>query len=282
MAPAVMPVHTMRSWTLIGPLVATAALAAAPLLGSCQMYETPDPAEFRLNTTTATDVFGRSVLRDLARAAAAGRADEVARLVKAGADPNALGAEGITPLFWSFFARNAQGMKALLQAGADPNLPMHIKTKAGEWDEYLVVAAAQAEAVEMLRVLLEHGADPERLSSSDTALTAGAACLECIKLLVKQGANINRQTHVGRTVATVASAIGHHDAIIYLLEQGYNVDLGKLAWDVEDRPGSPAVQVKKDKIVAMIRAKGVEPWVPEWQKKEQEAQGVGKGGSKVP
>ena len=157
-----------------------------------------------------------------------------------------------------------------LQAGADPDLPMHFKTKAGEWDEYLVVSAAQAEAVELLEILLEHGADPESQSSQDTALTAGAACLECIKLLVRHGADVNRQPLVGRTVATVAAAIGYHDAIIHLLEHGYNVDLGKLAWYVQNRIGSSAVQPKKDKIIAMIRAKGVEPWIPAWQKKELE------------
>lgn len=259
-------------WRQVGRIVATLTLAATPLFGSCQMNDTPDPAEFRLNTTTAADVFGRSALRDLARAAAAGRADEVTLRVKAGADPNGRGAEGITPLFWSFFARNADGMRALLQTGADPNLPMHIRTKADEWDEYPVVAAAKAEAVDLLAILLEHGANPESMGATNTALTAAAGCLECIKLLVKHGANINRVTHRGETVATVASAIGHHDAIIYLLEHGYNVDLGRLAWDVEDRPGSPAVQAKKDKIVAMIRAKGVDPWFPEWQKREMEAQ----------
>ncbi|MCL4182552.1 MAG: ankyrin repeat domain-containing protein [Burkholderiaceae bacterium] len=250
--------------------VAVLVLAALPLSGNCQASAASDSSEFRLNSTTAIDVFGRSALGELARAAAAGRAAEVARLVKAGVDPNGRGAEGVTPLFWSFFARNAEGMKALLRAGADPDLPMHFKTKAGEWDEYLVVSAAQAEAVELLEILLEHGADPESLSSQDTALTAGAACLECIKLLVRHGANVNRQPLVGRTVATVAAAIGHHDAIIHLLEHGYNVDLGKLAWYVQNRIGSSAVQPKKDKIIAMIRAKGVEPWIPDWQKKELE------------
>lgn len=261
----------MSTWVRLRRIAAVFALATPHLLGGCQMNEASDPNEFRLYTTTVTDVFGHFALRDLARAAAAGRAEQVAQLVKAGVDPNGRGAEGITPLFWSFFARNARGMEALLQAGADPNLPMHMKAKLGEWDEFLIVAAAQAEDVELLRILLDYGADPERQSSRHTALTVGAGCLECIKVLVQHGANINRQVIPGETVATVASAIGHHDAIIYLLEHGYNVDLGKLAWDVEDRPGSPAVQAKKDKIVAMIRAKGVEPWVPEWQKKQREA-----------
>lgn len=236
------------------------------------MIESTDPKEFRLNTTTVTEVFGHFALRDLARAAAAGQVDKVAQLVKAGADPNGRGKEGVTPLFWAFFARSAQGMRALLKAGANPNLPIHMTAKNGQWDEYLAVAAAQAEAVDILKILLEYGASSESVSSRDTPLTAGAACLECIKLLVQHGANVNRKNVADETVATRAAAIGHYDAIIYLLENGYNVELDQLAWYVENRQGSDQVRPKKERILAMLAAKGVKPFVPEWQKKEREAQ----------
>jgi ankyrin repeat protein len=238
-----------------------ATLLIQPLVASCDMI-TSDPQEFKLNTTTVSDVFGHFSLRDLARAAAAGQVDQVATLVKKGVNPNGRGEEGITPLFWALFAGNEAGMAALLKAGADPNLPMHMKNKDGEWDEYLLVSVAEARQLNLLKLLLDNGADPENVSSRDTALTISAGCLECIKMLVAHGANVNRKVG-GSTVAELASAIRHYDAVIYLLEHGYTFELDKLAWDVKDQETfSPEVQKKQEKIVKMITDQGITPFVP--------------------
>lgn len=241
-------------------------LALAPLTSSCQMNETPDPNEFRLYAATVTDIFGGGAVRDLARAAAAGKPDEVARAVRAGADPNARGKEGLTPLFWSIMANSAVGVKALLQAGANPNLPMRMNNGKGfEWDEYPVVIAAKGKPA-VLKVLLDNGGSPESASYKLSALRAAVGCLECARLLVERGANVNRVIE-GENAGFTAVATGQFDVVVYLLERGFNVDLAKIAWHAQDLGGSTNTDPRKQQIVDMIKAKGIEPFVPDWAKK---------------
>ena len=246
--------------------LAVLAFALAPLTSSCQMTETHSPEEFRLYAATVADIFGRGAVRDLARAAAAGKPDEVARAVQAGADPNARGKEGLTPLFWSIMANNAAGASALLKAGANPNLPMRLNNGKGfEWDEYPVVIAAKGKP-EVLKVLLENGGNPNSRSHKLSALEAAISCLDCVKLLVKHGANVNLVLQ-GESAGFTAVATGQFDVVIYLLQHGYNVDLAHLAWHAQDFGGPAHSDPRKQQIVDMIKAKGIEPFVPEWAKK---------------
>jgi len=246
--------------------LAVLALALAPLTSSCQMNETPDPNEFRLYAASVTDIFGHGAVRDLARAAAAGNADAVAQARHAGANPNARGKEGLTPLFWSIMANNAAGVQALLQAGADPNMPMHLNNGKGfQWDEYPVVIAAKGKPA-VLKVLLENGGNPESTSHRLSALRAAASCLECVQLLIKHGANVNRRVE-DENVAFDAIATGYFDVVIYLLDHGFNLDLDDLAWRAQALGGQANSDPRKQQIVDMIKAKGIEPFVPEWSKK---------------
>ncbi len=245
-------------------------LAVVPLTSSCQMRESTDASEFRLPAATISDIFGTGTVRDLARAAAAGKAEDVVRAVRAGANPNAKGKEGLTPLMWVIFANNAAGVTALIQAGANPNLPTRANNNGFEWDEYPVVTAAQTGKAAVLKALLVGGGDPESRSHNTTALHAAASCLDCVRLLVERGANVNRRIlEQGRfNVATAAVASGRLDVVVYLLERGFSIDLDKLAWNVQDIGGPDNKDPLKEKIVAMIRAKGVEPFVPDWAKKK--------------
>ena len=260
----------MRSSFGVRPVVCAMLLAIVPLTSSCQMRESSDPTEFRLPAATVTDIFGAGAVRDLARAAAAGKSEDVTRAVRAGADPNAKGKEGLTPLMWAIFANNAAGVTALIKAGANPNLPTRANNNGFEWDEYPVVTAAQTGKVAVLKALLDGGGDPESRSHNTTALHAAASCLDCVRLLVERGANVNRRIpEQGRfNVATAAVASGHLEVVAYLVERGFNIELDKLAWNVQDIGGPENKDPQKEKIVAMIRAKGIEPFVPEWAKKK--------------
>ena len=251
----------LSSWRTIGVVL----LVFAPLTSSCQMNETPDPNEFRLYAATVTDIFGRGAVRDLARAAAAGKPDEVARAVQAGADPNARGKEGLTPLFWSIMANNAAGASALLKAGANPNLPMRLNNGKGfEWDEYPVVIAAKGKP-EVLKALLENGGNPESTSHKLSALQASVFCLDCVKLLVQYGSNVNRMIE-GENAGHLAVTNGQLDVVIYFLEHGYNLELDQIAWFAKTHGGPANTDPRKQKIVNMIKAKGIQPFVPDWEK----------------
>jgi hypothetical protein len=265
------PVAMIRFLSSSRRTLAVLAFALAPLTSSCQMTETHSPEEFRLYAASVTDIFGNGAVRDLARAAAAGKADAVAQARHAGADPNARGKEGLTPLFWSIMANNAAGTSALLKAGANPNLPMRLNNGKGfEWDEYPVVIAAKGKP-EVLKALLENGGNPESTSHQLTALMAASSCMDCIRLLVEKGADVNRYIpEVGWAINSVSQAmtVGNFEGAIYLLEHGFNIDLASVAWRAQHVAGRVTTDPLRLQIVNMIKAKGIQPFVPDWEKEK--------------
>jgi hypothetical protein len=58
----------------------------------------------------------------LVKAAIKGDAKEIDRLIDAGADPNAVGALGMTVPGWVLYHPNKEGFRRLLEHGADPNI----------------------------------------------------------------------------------------------------------------------------------------------------------------
>jgi Ankyrin repeats (many copies) len=104
----------------------------------------------------------------------------VALLIKAGAVPNAVDKSGVAPLHRAVRTRSSAAVRALLANGADVRLrnksgstPLHLaaqdtgKSGAGS-------AAARAEQVEVIRLLIGHGARP-----SDTD-AAGKSVRDCV------------------------------------------------------------------------------------------------------
>jgi ankyrin repeat protein len=92
-------------------LIAIVALSAA-LNGGCDMVKGEKPA---------SAYFSDALEADLVRAAVGGQATEVRRLVSVGARVNAIGKDHMTPLVLALLAGNTEGVRALLQQGADPN-----------------------------------------------------------------------------------------------------------------------------------------------------------------
>jgi ankyrin repeat protein len=90
-------------------------------------------------------------------AAFLGGPEAVTTLVRNGADPDGdPGNElGVRPVHAAAAARDAESMRRLLSAGADPDSPQRGGIVA-------LHAAAQHDDVETLTVLLDHGADPGR------------------------------------------------------------------------------------------------------------------------
>jgi ankyrin repeat protein len=88
-----------------------------------------------------------------------------------------------------------------------------------------------------------------------------------VRLLVEHGADVNRKLETGN-VAFAAEATGYLDVVIYLLEHGFNMGLDDLAWRAKTHGGPGNTDPRKQQIVDMIRAKGIEPYVPDWEKKK--------------
>lgn len=110
-------------------------------------------SEHELGGLNAAEVFGDVRLAELARAACNGDAAAIDKAIGQGAEVDALGEEGMTPLFWSVSCQSNAGVIELLNRGADPNL------KAGNGRMAPVVLAAYSDSIEVLDSLLARGAD---------------------------------------------------------------------------------------------------------------------------
>ena len=117
--------------------------------------------------------------RDLMLAAVEGDLDRVRVLVEAGADVNAADEHGAGTLLNFHPAVTA----FLLSQGADPNL------QTNENGASVLAGLCYVNQTECVRLLLEHGADPDRgrEATMETPLhhaLAGDACPELVELLL--------------------------------------------------------------------------------------------------
>jgi ankyrin repeat protein len=190
-------------------------------------------------------------------------------LVARGANVNQVDARGFTPLFWAVDRRNMETapnfpwtvtddplplVREMLEAGADPNTIINETPQAlmREGSPRLVFGTALMRAAfsgdpDLVRLLLEYGADPFIRSSDDeTALGAAAGTgfiygfhkerplserLEVIKILVEAGLDVNWHDDYGITPLMAAANLGDVEIIQYLVDQG--ADLG--AFDLGEK-----------------------------------------------
>src|SRR5262245_34432529 len=184
------------------------------------------------------------------------------------ANVNQFDAQRFTPLFWAVDHRNMETapnfpwvvttdplplIKKLLDAGADPNFVINSTPRARMRDgsPRIVFATALMRAafsgdVELVKLLLAHGADPKIVSKdNETALMAAAGTgfipgyskgrtpaerLEVVKLLIDLGEDVNAADNYGITALMVAANLGDVPIIQYLIDKGADLgayDLGK-------------------------------------------------------
>ncbi|TWC61955.1 ankyrin repeat protein [Herbaspirillum sp. SJZ099] len=205
---------------------------------------------------TVRDYFGETAEAELATAAAKGDVGEVSRLVSVGANVNAAGDKNMTPLMWAFSAQNVEGMRALLEAGADPN-----QRFGPEKNIHPVWMAATMDKPDRLKVLLEFKGDPNATGGGAyfNALMQAVKYPENIKLLVQAGADVNATDGIGDTVALAAANLAQFDTLIYLLEHGYRYNLPLIAWEVNDLPLSSEIEPKRQQVLAILKTLGVTP-----------------------
>jgi ankyrin repeat protein len=220
--------------------------------------------QLKIAGEAAEGYWGDGANAQLARAAAEGRVEDVKRLVKGGAQVNAVGKQNMTPLVWALTARNPAGMRALLELGADPN-----QRVGPEKQFHPVWLAAGQDQPEQLRVLLEFKGDPNAPHKGADyvpllrVLGAGPSALTNTQLLVKSGADINASDQIGNPFILDASSLGHYDIILFALQNGYNNNLPLLAWDVERRrpdgkaPLPSELEPKRRQVLEVLKKMGV-------------------------
>ncbi len=119
----------------------------------------------------------------------------VALLLKHGADPNRAAAGGATPLMWA--APNAAKARLLIAAGANVN------TKSENGRTALLVAAGYPGTVDLLRLLLDRGADlnaRDGTGADALAFAVRSADVEVVRFLVERGLSPNALSATARRI----------------------------------------------------------------------------------
>jgi uncharacterized protein len=174
----------------------------------------------------------------LAIAAEQGNADAIRRLIRdEHVDPDRIFTkeDGLPLIAWPVYTRNADGLKALLDNGADPNarrpdfVDETLKFKDGSGGRRLLynnamVYAAQEENPIYLKLLLEHGGDPNTLNTNDEPLTFIAFIKQNqwqnVKLLIEHGADANSDTVFPGSPLDWYAGRGGFEQVYWLLQHG--------------------------------------------------------------
>lgn len=203
-----------------------------------------------------------------------------AYLLDHGADVNLANKGGWTPLYLATDNRNIENgdypvrkpdmdhleyIKLLLDKGANVNARMKDSTQTrtvftNQWlDENGATAflrASQSGDIELMKLLLAHGADPKintALNVSALQVAAGIgwvegityewspqATLEAVKLLLDLGLDPNLQADTGRTALHGAAHKGRSDVIQVLVDHGAKLDVRDFG-NTDNRGGKLAV-----------------------------------------
>ena len=197
-----------------------------------------------------------------------GNYDVASLLVDRRADVNVADTQRFTPLFWAVDRRNMETapnfpwmvtsdplplIRRMLDAGANSNALVNNTPRARmrEGSPRIVFATALMRAafagdLELVTLLLEHGADPDVISrDGETMLSAAAGLafihgyhrgkppeerLQVVKLFVTLGNDVNHHDDYGVTPLMAAANYGNVPIIQYLIDAGAELgahDLGK-------------------------------------------------------
>jgi uncharacterized protein len=162
------------------------------------------------------------------------------RLIKAGANVKAANRYGVTPLYLACVNGSAPMIAKLLDAGADAN-------SATTEGETALMTVARTGNVDAAKVLLAHGADvnarqvtwnwerqvtkePREKWMPSGGLTpllfaARQGCVDCARVLLKAGADINATNPNGFSAILLAIINSHYDVAAFLLEQGADANI---------------------------------------------------------
>lgn len=134
-------------------------------------------------------------------------------LLALGADPNATGSGGTTPLADAALKGDLDGTRVLLAHGARPNTVSQLGMQP-------IHDAALGDNPEVIRELVKSGANVNA-RTSDEALTplhiaATMGKMKAVEVLVALGADLTIKNSVGQTPLETAQRAGLHEAVAFL------------------------------------------------------------------
>jgi ankyrin repeat protein len=155
-------------------------------------------------------------------ASASEQVDTMRWLLDHGADANARTCVSFTPLHRAILNTHLEAVQVLLEHNADVNL----QSITGKTPLYKLIgplSSQEGKVVDIVRRLVEHGADPNICDDDDsTALHQASSngSLEAARLLLSYGAKVDGKDNKGRTPLQAATSNGHDDITKLLLEHG--------------------------------------------------------------
>lgn len=166
---------------------------------------------------------------ELAIASERGDAKEIARLMKdEGVNPDKIfsSKEGVPLIAWPLRAENLDGLRAMLENGADPNARI-VKHLHGEDYHFnnAMVYASKMEDPRYLKLLMEHGGDGNTRNSNNEMLLLQAFIAgnkwKNVQTLVEQGARINEENFGrGDSILSYYAGRGGFKQAYWLIEHG--------------------------------------------------------------
>jgi ankyrin repeat protein len=194
----------------------------------------------------------------LMAASTRGHSDLVQTLIKRGANVNLKHRSGETALMFAAGSGSESTVKALLQAGADVNVIVG-SPHAGEFTPVSVaIHTDHPQRFEIVRILIAAKAvlnpkDPFFVSPLMHALED----LEMVKLLVEHGADVNQKNFRGAT-ALMGAAVGKDPAVVkYLIEKGADVKArdqdGNTALMAAEYERTTIYSEERDEIIRVLK-----------------------------
>ena len=157
--------------------------------------------------------------------------------------------EMIQQLFQLVRSSDAERMRGLFEKGFDaPNI------RDGKGNTLLMLASYNGQ-LEMTRVLLENGADPQIANDMGQIPLAGTAFkgnVAMAKLLIEHGADVNARMPDGKTALMFAAMFNQLAIIDLFLEKGADASLksadGATAETMAQMMGAQAARAKLEKL----------------------------------
>ena len=229
-----------------------------------------------LNLVTACDAGDKTMFfkgaadSQLERAIIKDDVDAVAQAIKQGANPNAVGLHGVTPIIVTAGNLKFNAMKALIKAGANPN------TYDNNGDNAVTLAATTyRNDKRYLEYLLDNGGDPNsRLPGGNPVFKRIAILhdLDAIDWIISKGADVN-DTSYGVPLIFYYAKSNDWDTAWILMELGANYHFtnprfnwfGQFYSPIQAGPSSPLFEYK-EKVWRKLCESGIE--VPPLTSKE--------------
>ena len=173
-----------------------------------------------------------------------GAVGDVERLLDRGASPNLVDAEGTPALMAATLFANADMVNVLLKHGADPNRVGPAGTTALMW---------AVPDVEKVRLLVAGGANVNARSDSErTPLLAAASfprTVELLRLLLDRGADLRAQDRTGATALALAVRSADVEVVRFLVDKGLDPNAlspgaRRVAFARYDRPTTDYIMSK--------------------------------------